>query len=77
MACRLLVFNTLIAVFDEPFLLDCLNEFNLSYLINQRSDPLNVSPTENLPSEKIFSWYLYFIYFLKQQPTKSSPTEVY
>lgn len=57
LASRLTVFKTLIAVFDEPFLLDCLNEFSLSYLINQRSDPLNVTPTENSPPEQILSRY--------------------
>ncbi|XP_057364436.1 huntingtin-like isoform X1 [Daphnia carinata] len=55
LACRLTVFKTLISVFDEAFLLDCLNEFNLSYLINQRSDPLNVTPTENSPPDHILS----------------------
>lgn len=60
LACRLTVFETLVAVFDEAFLLDCLNEFNLSYLVNQRSDPLNVTPTENSPPEHILSRY--FIY---------------
>ncbi|EFX77022.1 hypothetical protein DAPPUDRAFT_106588 [Daphnia pulex] len=58
LACRLTVFKTLIAVFDEAFLLDCLNEFNLSYLVNQRSDPLNVTPTENSPPEHILSCLL-------------------
>ncbi|KAK4002443.1 hypothetical protein OUZ56_004272 [Daphnia magna] len=55
LACRLTVFKTLISVFDEAFLLDCLNEFNLSYLVNQRSDPLNVTPTENSPPDHILS----------------------
>lgn len=57
LACRLTVFETLFAVFDEAFLLDCLNEFNLSYLVNKRSDPLNVTPTENSPPEQILSRY--------------------
>ena len=58
LACRLTVLETLVAVFDEAFLLDCLNEFNLSYLVNQRSDPLNVTPTENSPPEHILSRYV-------------------
>ena len=43
------------SVFDEPFLLDCLNELNLSYLVNQGSDPLNVVTGENLPPESVLA----------------------
>ena len=55
LANRLAVTEALFNAFDETFLLDCLNEFNLNYLVNQSCDPLNVVTTEKLPAERILS----------------------
>lgn len=57
MACRLAVIEALVLVFDESFLLDCLSEFHLGYLVSQHSDPLSVSPEENVTSDRILSRY--------------------
>lgn len=55
LASRLAVLEALITAFDETFLMDCITEVNLSYLVNQSSDPLNVHQTENIASECILS----------------------
>lgn len=57
LASRLTILEILASLFDEAFLLDCLSEFNLTYLVDKRSDPLNVTPTENLSAERILSRY--------------------
>lgn len=57
LASRLTILEILASLFDEAFLLDCLSEFNLTYLVDKRSDPLNVTPTENFSAERILSRY--------------------
>lgn len=47
----------MMAIFDEPFLLDCLNDLNLSYFVNQSSDPLSVIAGESIPPEGILARY--------------------
>ena len=49
--------DILLTAFDERFLLDCLNEFNLGYLVNQNSDPLSVTVAESFPPERILSMF--------------------